>query len=167
MCGRGAVDRDVEFEGAGLRDAFDLAYQPVGLEPHVQCAVASTGAVMVTGTGSNIVAFVAEIQQRPDGSCWGVGQSMSPAAAPGGRRPREAGRQARVAGVLPVGMPVRDVLELQAQPQLLAGRDAQRRVRDEFGTHLLGLHDIAGVRAAGQRDLQPPPSTGTSLAFRA
>ncbi len=61
-------------------------------------------------------AFIAEIQQRPDGELFGRGPVDVAGAEARRQGPREVSRQPGVAGILPIGVPVRDVLELEAQP---------------------------------------------------
>ena len=61
----------------------------------------------------------------------------------GGQLPLERRGQTRVARVLPVGVPVGLVGDLQAQPQRLAGGDALRRVGDQLGLHMRRGDDAA------------------------
>ena len=57
------------------------------------------------------------------------------------QRPGQAGGQARIAGIFPVGVPCGLVRYLQTHPHRLAGLHPLRRVRQQLGTHLRRGHD--------------------------
>ena len=81
-------------------------------------------------------AFVAIVGQGADRDLVRNGPGDVARIQPGGQLPGQLGGQAGVARVLPVGVPVGLVGDLQAQPQRLARAHALRRVGDQLGLHM-------------------------------
>ncbi len=160
----GLTARQLQRELAVFGDALVLADQPVG------CAACTSSAspAMRRGDGhrhrQQHRAFVAVVDQRSDRQL----ARRRPVDVAGrdarGQRPLQRGRQAGVAGVLPVGVPVRLVLELQAQPDGLAGADALGRVRHQLGAHLLGLDDAEPLASA--QAAPAPAGRGPAVSLR-
>ena len=84
-------------------------------------------------------ALIAIVGQAADGNFLGCGPGNVAGGYALGQRPLQLGGQAGVARVLPVGVPVGLVDELQAHPHGFAGVYAIGGVRQQLGTHLLGL----------------------------
>ena len=84
-----------------------------------------------------------------------------------GELPIQRGGQAGVAGILPVAVPVRLMLQRQRQPQRLAGGDARGRMREQFGAHMLGgqqrrsVQRPATARTTPRRPIAPATTLNT------
>ena len=75
---------------------------------------------------------------------------MSPASTPAGSVQLQAGGLAGVARVFPVGVPLRLVDELQADPNRFAGVHAIGCMGHQLGAHLLGGdRGLYGILASG------------------
>ncbi len=150
---RGALYGQLQRELALFRNALLAAHQPRGaqLDGGVLCQRAGCKtAGHRDGDGQQHRALVAIVGQRADGDLLGQGPGDLASVQPGGQRPRQLGGQAGVAGVLPVGVPLGLVGDLQPQPQRLAGRHALGRMGQQLGPHI-GRGDHAGALAAGFR----------------
>ena len=128
--GRGALHRQAQLKLAFLRDALLTADQPLGLQldfHRTHQGHFEIGAYC-DGHWQQHRAFVAVVGQGSDGNF--LGQRPGDLAHLQARRqfPLQACGQARVAGVLPVSVPMRLVLDLQAQPEALPGLNALRRM---------------------------------------
>jgi len=141
---RGGSDRQVERELAFLGDADVVTHQPFGRRGERQCAPDNQ---ISRGRDAHqqqhvvaeaIVDDSADIDQRRRRPHDGVG------CGAGRQGPFDLGWQARIAGVLPVGVPLRPDGLAQRYPERLAGLHSR-----DFGNQLcpdvLGLHHALGV----------------------
>ncbi len=144
----GAARRNLQRELAFFGDAFLLAHQPTGLELDLHVA-AQQRRLEVRRDGERNRqqhrALVAVVGQRADGDL--LGHRPGDVAGQHARRqgPLQLRGQAGIARVLPVGVPLGLVRQLQAHPDRLARREAIRGMRHEFGAHALGRHDALGA----------------------
>ena len=139
-----ALHRQLQDELTRLRNADILADQPLGSQPDLGRAF-RRGRGHLHGDGQQQIVFVAVVQQRPHRQLARRGPFDVARGEAGGQGPRQGGGQPAVAGILPVGVPVRRVLDAQAQPQRLARHDALWGVRHQLGPHLRRGHHGAGA----------------------
>ncbi len=134
----GPLHRDAQREPAFFGNALLAAGQPGGVELHLQVAAVEAG-----GDGQRHRqqhrAVVAVVGQRAERELARRGPGDVARRHTGGQGPFELGRQARVARVLPVGVPLGGVAELQPDPDSFPRARAVGRVGQQFGAHLVGL----------------------------
>ena len=112
-----------------------------------------------TVTGSSTVAVVTVVDQRADRQPLRRRPIDRPGLDAGRQGPLERRRKPGVAGVLPVGVPVRRVADQKAERERLAGSDAFRRVGDQLRADLVGLHHrTLAEREAGGEEERPEPA---------
>ena len=164
---RRAAQRQANGEIALLRNAFLLAHQPGGVQAHFHRLGGRAWLEFRRDGqrhGQQHRALVAIVHQRPQRKALRQRPLDFARAHAGRQRPLQLGGQARIARVLPVGMPMRLMLQPQAQPHGAAGGvrcfrrrrahgHALRRVSQQLRAHLRRGHLIAR-RTAGQH-IQP------------
>ena len=101
-------------------------------------------------------ALVAVVGERADRDFFGQWPGDVTGHQACGQSPVQLGGQARIARVLPIGVPVQLVRDLQAQPHRLARLHALRCVGDQFCPHLVGGDAAARLGRAGQAQRQQP-----------
>ncbi len=138
--GRGQVQGETAF----LRDAFLAAHQPLGLQAKGQWPTVREAEFgrHRHRHGQQQTAFVAIVGQGADGDFFGQRPSDVTGLQAGGQLPLQPGGQARVAGVLPIGVPMGLVFDQQAQPKSFPCLNALGGVHQQFGPHLLGVDHI-------------------------
>ena len=165
----GALHRDAQAEVALLGNAFLPAGQPGGVELDLDVA-AREGRVHGQRHGQQHGAVVTVVGQALQRELARRGPGDLARAHAGGQGPLQFGRQAGVARVFPVGVPVRRVLQLQADPDRRTGAGTFGRVGQQGGCGLLGLdfgaaEQVLGgsgqqvQRAGGQRGQQETGQT--------
>ena len=148
---RGALDGQLQRELTLFRNALLATHQPRGaqLDGGVLCQRAGRKtAGHRDRDGQQHRALVAIVGQRADGDLLGQRPGDLSGVQARGQCPSQLGGQARVAGVLPIGVPLGLVGDLQPQPQRLAGRHALGRMGQQLGTHIR-RGDYAGALATG------------------
>jgi hypothetical protein len=162
MAGRRGAGRHIQRELAGLGNADLLADQPVGGQLDLQRAALEFRAQRQRH-GQQQLALIAVIDQRADRQALRRRPGDLADRDAGWQLPIHARRQARVAGVAPVGVPMWLVLDQEAQPGRLAGLQALGRMGDQFGPHLLGRdHSALGLGHDGQQKAQREPVEKTT-----
>ncbi len=131
-------DRQGQGELAFFRNADVVTDQPVGAGRERQCASREIGRRRDLHQQQDVVleavvGHAADIDQRRSRPDNGIGLHA------GRQGPADLGRQARIAGVLPVGVPMRPDGLAQRHPERLAGFDL-RHFGDQLGAHVVGLH---------------------------
>ena len=144
---RGQVQAETTF----LRNAFLAAHQPLGLQTKGQWPLVREAKVRPHRDRhcQQQAAFIAIVGQGADGDFFGQRPGDLTRLQPRRQLPLDPCGQARVARVLPIGVPVRLVLDLQAQPKSLPGANALRGVHQQFGPHLFGVDHLAGTAEQG------------------
>jgi hypothetical protein len=137
---RRRLRRHTQRELALLRDAHVLAHQPLRRQLDVERVALEAGRDRHRHRQQQL-AVVAVVHQRAHRQALGRGPRDLACGRARTQLPIERGRQARVARVLPVGVPLGLVLDSQAEPHGLAGHQALRRVRHQLGAHLVALDD--------------------------
>ncbi len=139
-----AAHRDAQREVALLRNAFLAAHQPGGLELHLELAAGKARRHRQRHRQQHGF-FVAVVGQRADGDFFRRRPGDLARVDAGGQLPVELCGQARIARILPVGVPLGLVRELQAHPDRLAGLHALGRPGQQFGAHLVGRDHAGGA----------------------
>ena len=142
QCG-GATQRQAQRKFSLLRNTFLAAHQPAGGDTHFQVLRQAAGAeVGCNGQWhrQKHCALKAQVGQAANGNLVGRGPSDVARHYAGRQGPGQCGGQAGVAGILPVGVPLRLVLQLQTQPYLGTRRHALRGISQQLSAYLLGLH---------------------------
>ena len=149
MGGGAAAHGNLQRELSAFGNAFHAADQPAGRQAYLHHA--GFRRLEVAGNldrnGQQHGVFVAVIDQRAYAQGVGRGPVNGSSAQTGGKLPLQFGGQAGVAGVLPVGVPVGLMGQLEAQPEGLACGNPIGRLRHQFGAHAWCLHH--GGRGAG------------------
>ncbi|MNU97179.1 hypothetical protein D3C71_872410 [compost metagenome] len=148
---RGALDGQLQREFAFFGNALLAAHQPGGAQLDRRVLGQRAGGKTAghgDGHGQQHRAFVAIVGQRADGDLLGQGPGDLARVQTGWQRPGQVGGQARIARVLPVGVPLGLVGDREAQPQRLAGRHALGRMGQQLGANI-GRGDHAGALSAG------------------
>ena len=115
-----------------LRNANVFADQPFGVQLHVQGLGAKTCGHS-QWHGQQERALIAKVHQRADGQFFRRGPLDVARHHLPAQLPLQSGGQAGVAGVLPVGMPMRLVLNHQPQPHRLPRLHTLWRVSHQLG----------------------------------
>ncbi len=151
VCRRvGDVHRERELGLAGHADLG--AFEPVG-------GRAQDGAPLRRGRGElqreHEVPPVAEARQRLGHDAHGRGPEKRRRRPAGRQSPGERGAHARVAGVLPIGVPAGLVNEAKARGERLAGNDGRAR-GDQLGAHGARGGEGGQGQQREQERLHPP-----------
>ena len=136
---RRALHRHLQRERAFFGDAFLAADQPgrLQLEGRVLGERAGVeGACHRHRHGQQHGVFITVVGQRAERNLVRHGPGDLARVYAFGQLPFELRGQARVAGVLPVGVPLGLVRDLQTEQQRLAGADAVGCLRDQLGLHM-------------------------------
>jgi hypothetical protein len=144
----GTPGGDLQFEVGVFRDALGAAHQPVRLQLHFHVAAEERWLEFRSDRERHRQqhgVFVAVIGEVAGGNLFGCRPLDVAGLHAGRQRPLQLRGQARLAGVQPIGVPVRLVRELQADPHRLAGRDAFGRMRHQLGSHVFGGDDVLGA----------------------
>ncbi len=142
----GAAGGQAQHEARLLRDAFLAAHQPARVQSHVHGLAAEVVAHRQRH-GQHHGAVVAVVGQGADGEFARRGPVNVTRAHAFGQGPAQLGGQPGIARVLPVGVPVRCVVQAQPQPDGAAGAGALGRVGQQLGARLLRLEHAGGRRA--------------------
>ena len=145
--GRGQVQAHAAF----LWDAFLAAHQPIGLQLKGQRPTVREAKVSCHRHGhrQQHTAFVAVVGQAANREFFGQRPSDRASLQACRQLPLQLGGQARIARVLPIGVPLGLVLDLQAQPEGFSGLDALGGVQLQLGPHLRGVDHMGGTAEQG------------------
>ena len=126
-----ALHRHLQAELALFGNALGLAHQPLRLQAHGHLRGERRGAEVGAHRHRHRQqhrALVAVVRQVPDRNLARHRPVDLAGGQAGGQRPPQRGRQAGIARVLPVGVPLRLVGQAQPQPHRLARRYALGRM---------------------------------------
>ncbi len=141
--------RHRQVQRGGFRDADVVADQPVGHRLQLQGAAGLGIGRCGEAQRQQQVVFIAVVDQGPDGQAARRRPFDRPDLGAGGQGPGQRGRQARITRIAPIGVPVRNVLQPQADLQRLPGLHAAA-AGHQFGGDMLGAHRLgagSGCRA--------------------